>query len=195
MREQYDLKVKHLRHHALFLWRNSGGVAFFKPALLLACNRLTRTAAERGPVLSGECGQGWRFPNRRSYWLAIALRGRPLSAALSSPASAARGGGFFKPALLLARNRLTRTAAERGPVLSGECGQGWRFPNRSSYWPAIALRGRPLSAALSSPASAARMRFFQTGQGVAGSKLCVRIPSVCYLAWVSGCITFGLGGG
>jgi hypothetical protein len=28
-----------------------------------------------------------------------------------------------------------------------------------SYWPAFALRGRPLSAALSSPASAARMRW------------------------------------
>ena len=31
--------------------------------------------------------------------------------------------------------------------------------NTPSYWPAFALRGRPLSAALSSPASAARVRW------------------------------------
>ena len=58
--------------------------------------------------------------SRPSYWLAIALRGQPLSAALPSPASAARWRGL---ALVLDRNRLTRTAAERGPVLSGACGQ------------------------------------------------------------------------
>jgi hypothetical protein len=57
--------------------------------------------------------------------------------------------------LVLARNRLTRTAAERGFVLSGECGQVAFAHSRPMYWPAIALRGRPLSAALSSPASAA----------------------------------------
>ena len=56
-----------------------------------------------------------------SYWLAIALRGQRLSAALSSPASAARWRGL---ALVLARNRLTRTAAERRFVLSGECVPG-----------------------------------------------------------------------
>jgi hypothetical protein len=87
-------------------------------ALVLDRNRLTRTAAERSFVLFGECGQvGVFWP---LYWLAIALRGQRLSAALSSPASAARWLGL---ALLLARNRLTRTAAERGFVLSGECGQ------------------------------------------------------------------------
>ena len=33
------------------------------------------------------------------------------------------GGVCAQPAFLLARNRLTRTAAERRFVLSGECGQ------------------------------------------------------------------------
>jgi hypothetical protein len=98
-----------------------GGICVRTPlTLVLARNRLTRTAAERGFVLSGEC---------------------------------VPGGVCSQPAYVLARNRLTRTAAERGPVLSGECGQVsvvWLL-----YWPAIALRGRPLSAALSSPASAA----------------------------------------
>jgi len=38
-----------LRHHACVLWHDAG---------VLARIRLTRTAAERGPVLSGACGQG-----------------------------------------------------------------------------------------------------------------------------------------
>ena len=33
-------------------------VALMQHAFVLARIRLTRTAAERGPVLSGECGQG-----------------------------------------------------------------------------------------------------------------------------------------
>ena len=37
-----------LRHHACVLWHD---------AFVLARIRLTRTAAERGPVLSGACGQ------------------------------------------------------------------------------------------------------------------------------------------
>jgi hypothetical protein len=57
---------------------------------ILARIRLTRTAAERGPVLSGERGQVARCYITLVYWLAFALRGRPLSAALSSPALAAR---------------------------------------------------------------------------------------------------------
>jgi hypothetical protein len=100
-----------------------GGICVRTPlTLVLARNRLTRTAAERGFVLSGEC---------------------------------VPGGVCSQPAYVLARNRLTRTAAERGPVLSGECGQVAFAHSWPSYWLAIALRGRPLSAALSSPASAA----------------------------------------
>ena len=57
---------------------------------------------------------------------------------------------------VLARIRLTRTAAERGPVLFGERGQVARCYITLVYWPAFALRGWPLSAALSSPAPAAR---------------------------------------
>jgi hypothetical protein len=64
----------------------------------------------------------------------------------------------FPRAFALARIRLTRTAAERGPVLSGACGQAARCYITVAYWPAFALRGRPLSAALSSPAPAARVR-------------------------------------
>jgi hypothetical protein len=63
-------------------------------------------------------------------------------------------------AFVLARIRLTRMAAERGPILSGERGQVGRFCITVAYWSAFALRGRPLSAALSSPASAARLRVF-----------------------------------
>jgi hypothetical protein len=37
------------------------------------------------------------------------------------------GGGCGQRAPLLARNRLTRTAAERRFVLSGECVPGWRL--------------------------------------------------------------------
>ena len=59
---------------------------------------------------------------------------------------------------LLARIRLTRMAAERGPILSGACGQVARLCITLSYWPASALRGRPLSAAQSSPAPAASER-------------------------------------
>ena len=61
-------------------------------------------------------------------------------------------------ALVLVRIRLTRTAAGRGPVLSGACGQVARLCITLSYWSAFALRGRPLSAALSSPAPAASER-------------------------------------
>jgi hypothetical protein len=70
------------------------------------------------------------------YWPASALRGRPLSAAQSSPAPAARlgvdaslfrAGALRQHGYVLARIRLTRTAAERGPVLSGERGQGNGF--------------------------------------------------------------------
>ena len=35
-----------------------------------------------------------------------------------------RAGALLQHAFVLARIRLTRTAAERGPVLSGACGQG-----------------------------------------------------------------------
>ena len=59
---------------------------------VLARIRLTRTAAERGPVLFGECDQVVRCYITLVYWLAFALRGRPLSTALSSSASAARWG-------------------------------------------------------------------------------------------------------
>jgi hypothetical protein len=59
-------------------------------------------------------------------------------------------------AFVLARIRLTRMAAERGPILSGACGQVARGYITHFYWPAFALRGWPLSAALSSPALAAR---------------------------------------
>ena len=41
-------KARALRHHACVLWHH---------AFVLARIRLTRTAAERGPVLSGERGQ------------------------------------------------------------------------------------------------------------------------------------------
>ena len=76
-----------------------------------------------------------------SCWSAFALRGRPLRAAQSSPASATRDRveasrflagarcgitvacwvALRHHACRLARIRLTRTAAERGPVLSGAC--------------------------------------------------------------------------
>ena len=69
-------------------------------ACLLARIRLTRTAAERGPVLSGACGQVARCCITISCWLAL-----------------------WDYACVLARIRLTRTAAARGPVLSGERGQ------------------------------------------------------------------------
>ena len=40
-----------MRHHDFLR-------ALMQHDFLLACIRLTRTAAERGPVLSGACGQG-----------------------------------------------------------------------------------------------------------------------------------------
>ena len=43
-------KARALRHHA-------GGLALMQHDFVLARIRLTRTAAERGPVLSGACGQ------------------------------------------------------------------------------------------------------------------------------------------
>ncbi|MEY4942521.1 MAG: hypothetical protein RL254_702, partial [Planctomycetota bacterium] len=46
------------------------------------------------------------------------------SAPWREPRSALSEIGLRHHAFLLARIRLTRTAAERGPVLSGECGQG-----------------------------------------------------------------------
>jgi hypothetical protein len=46
------------------------------------------------------------------------------SAPWREPQSALSEIGLRHHAFLLARIRLTRTAAERGPVLSGACGQG-----------------------------------------------------------------------
>jgi hypothetical protein len=57
-------------------------------------------AAERGPILSGACGQVARCCITISCWLAL-----------------------WHYACVLARIRLTRMAAERGPILSGACGQ------------------------------------------------------------------------
>ena len=79
-------------HHAFLL-------ALMQHDFLLARIRLTRTAAERGPVLSGPAA---RDRVEASRFLA---------------------GALLHHAFVLARIRLTRTAAERGPVLSGECGQ------------------------------------------------------------------------
>jgi hypothetical protein len=45
----------------------------------------------------------------------------------SAPVFILRGGALRHYGCLLARIRLTRTAAERGPVLSGERGQGNGF--------------------------------------------------------------------
>ena len=78
---------------------------------ILARIRLTRTAAERGPVLSGACGQ----VNGSQTVDARVLRGRG-AAELT-----------FPRAFVLAGIRLTRTAAERGPVLFGACGQVTMF--------------------------------------------------------------------
>jgi hypothetical protein len=47
-----------------------------------------------------------------------------LRAGLHCGITVACWGALWHHACLLARIRLTRTAAERGPVLSGECGQG-----------------------------------------------------------------------
>jgi hypothetical protein len=47
----------------------------------------------RGAVMHHGCVLA-RCCNTLAYWPAFALRGRPLSAALSSSASAARGTGF-----------------------------------------------------------------------------------------------------
>jgi hypothetical protein len=142
-------------------------VALMHHGFVLARIRLTRMAAERGPILSGACGQVGVFHNP---WLASAVpcssprsehgilgkrrvklrspavgrtpRGcqpdeqfRPrLSGTLWSAAVRVRGSRAQRRgrrtaeltsmhAFVLARIRLTRTAAERGPVLSGACGQ------------------------------------------------------------------------
>jgi hypothetical protein len=142
-------------------------LALLHHGYVLARIRLTRTAAERGPVLSGERGQvgvfhnplrssafpcasprsehgilGKRRVKLRSPAVGRASRGcqpdeqfRPRlsgtwwSAAVRVRGSRAqrRGRGAAQltspHACVLARIRLTRTTAERGPVLSGECGQ------------------------------------------------------------------------
>ena len=51
------------------------------------------------------------------------------------------GERVCKLAFVLARNRLTRTAAERGPVLSGECGQVERVSDRARWCVALAVDG------------------------------------------------------
>jgi hypothetical protein len=148
-------------HHAFWgaLWHHG---------FVLARIRLTRMAAERGPILSGACGQimtshnpwhpsafpcasphsehgilGKRRVKLRSPAVGRTPRGckpdeqfRPrLSGTLWSAAVRVRGSRAqrrgrwttqltFPRAPVLARIRLTRTAAERGPVLSGACGQG-----------------------------------------------------------------------
>jgi len=137
---------------------------------VLARIRLTRTAAERGPVLFGACGQvngfqplaskclpcasprsehgilGKRRVKLRSPAVGRASRGcqpdeqiRPrLSGTLWSAAVRVRGSRAQRRgrwaaeltsshAFVLARIRLTRTAAERGPVLFGACGQVTMF--------------------------------------------------------------------
>ena len=136
-------------------------------AFVLVRIRLTRTAAERGPVLFGERGQGNGFQplvvrrrlpcasphsehgilGKRRVKLRSPAAGRTprgcqpdeqirprLSGTLWSAAVRVRGSRAQRRgrgtaeltslhACVLARTRLTRTAAERGPVLSGACGQ------------------------------------------------------------------------
>ena len=136
-------------------------------ACLLARIRLTRTAAERGPVLSGACGQMGVFNNpwlskclacaspRSEHGILGKRRVKLRSPAVGRTPRGCQPGEQFRPrlsgtlwsaavrvrgsraqrrgrlttqltsprAFVLARIRLTRTAAERGPVLSGERGQ------------------------------------------------------------------------
>ena len=87
----------------LALWHHGCVLDLMHHAFVLARIRLTRTAAERGPVLSGECGQVAGCCITGLSWV-----------------------GLWHHALVLARIRLTRMAAERGPILSGACGQGSR---------------------------------------------------------------------
>ncbi|RLS23355.1 MAG: hypothetical protein DWH71_01055 [Planctomycetota bacterium] len=47
----------------LALWHHGDVLALMHHAFVLACIRLTRTAAERGPVLFGACGQVGMFHN------------------------------------------------------------------------------------------------------------------------------------
>ena len=88
-------------------------VGLLQRACLLARIRLTRTAAERGPVLSGACRPGCELLHHAFV------------------------GALMQHDCILARIRLTRMAAERGPILSGACGQMTGFLSLGMHEPSV----------------------------------------------------------
>jgi hypothetical protein len=95
-------------------------------AFVLARIRLTRMAAERGPILSGACRPGCALLH---HAFVVAL---------------------MQHDCILARIRLTRMAAERGPILSGACGQIVVFHR---MWFPSAFRVRALAVSTGSSVS------------------------------------------
>jgi hypothetical protein len=139
-------------------------------ACVLARIRLTRTAAERGPVLSGACGQIMTFHNpwhasafpcsspRSEHGILGKRRVKLRSPAVGRTPRGCQPDEQFRPRLsgtlwsAAVRVRGSR-AQRRGRGTTQLTSTAGITP---AYWPAFALRGRPLSAALSSPAPAAR---------------------------------------
>ena len=101
---------------------------------LLARNRLTRTAAERRFVLSGECVPGGVCGQRAPLLARNRLTRTAAGRRFVLSGECVPGGGCGQRAPLLARNRLTRTAAERRFVLFGECGQVAVVDGRPLCW-------------------------------------------------------------
>jgi hypothetical protein len=155
-----------LMHYAFVL-------GLIQHAFVLARIRLTRMAAGRGPILSGACGQIMTFHNP---WLSTCLpcasprsehgilgkrRVKLRSPAVGRPPRGCQPDEQFRPrlsgTLWSAAVRVRGSRAQR----RGRLDDSTHFTAgiKPTYWPAFALRGRPLSAALSSPALAARLWF------------------------------------
>jgi len=158
---------------------------------LLARIRLTRTAAERGPVLSGACGQMMTLQNpwhpsalpcassRSEHGILGKRRVKLRSPAVGRTSRGCQPDEQFRPrlsgTLWSAAVRVRGSRAQRRGRWATQLTSNVGIT--TSYWPAFALRGRPLSAALSSPASAARDRIVASCVCSRGHSLLTHRPS------------------